>query len=56
MTEPSNVRKASVNGQGYDAPVDSNLHAETDQDPQYIIGQSEITDPQRTASKWWDNE
>ena len=47
LTHPSNVRIASVNGQGYDAPVDSNLHAETDQDPQYIINQADITDPQR---------
>lgn len=47
---------ASVNGQGYDAPVDSNLHAETDQDPQYIINQADITDPQRTASKSYEDE
>lgn len=44
------VRNASPNGQGYDSAVDSNLHAETEEDPQYIIDQSDITDPQRTAS------
>ena len=41
---------ASANGQGYDSAVDSNLHAETEEDPQYIIDQRDITDPQRTAS------
>jgi len=44
---------ASVNGQGYDAPVDSNLHAPGAQDPegaQYIIDQANITGPQVEAS------
>ena len=56
LTHPSNVRTASVNGQGYDAPVDSNLHAETEENPQYIIDQDNIDGPQRTSSRWWEDE
>lgn len=49
LKESMKNRVSSPNGEGYDAPVDSNLHVETDQDPQYIIDQSNITDPQRVA-------
>jgi len=48
------IKNTSVNGQGYDAPVDSNLHAPGAQDPegpQYIIDQANITGPQVEASK-----
>jgi hypothetical protein len=45
---------ASANNPGYEGEISSELGAPTDEDPQYIIGQSEITDPQRTASKWYE--
>ena len=47
------IKNTSVNGQGYDAPVDSNFHAPGAQDPegpQYIIDQANITGPQVEAS------
>ena len=55
LTDPSNVRTSStespmVTGVPYDSSVDSNLHVETSQNPQYIIDQDNIDGPQRTAS------
>jgi len=52
-------KDASVNGQGYDAPVTSYLDAPGAQDPegpQYIIDQANITGPQIEASKWYEKD